>query len=239
MLAAIARGWWIAIAGIKNRLVPDRPGYHLVRAGPARGAVIFTNLRFGSRMLFGLYEGELSRWLKRFVRRGDVCYDIGAADGYYALAFSRLARPGRIYCFEPDAAHARQLESTIARNTHLGSTVAVHQLRLGRNGDDTAAALDDLVYRQGWPAPQVIKMDVDGGEVDILNGAERVLRDNRPDLIIEVHSIALESECARLLREAGYDPTVVENRRLMAENAFRQGHNRWICAEGRGPARAS
>jgi precorrin-6B methylase 2 len=223
---------WAAVAAVKNAVVRDEPRYFKVRLGVAKGAILFTNPRYGSRMLFGLYEVEIAPYLRKYVRRGDVCYDIGAAGGYYALAFARLASPGRVFSFDPEPHYAEQLHTVAQHNGHLGSDISVYQSRVGAsNGRPGETSLDTLVYEQGLPPPNVIKLDVDGGEVDVLSGAARVLREHHPKLIVEVHSIDLERSCDDLLRHAGYLTTIVRNRTGMAEDAFRAGHNRWLCAE--------
>jgi predicted RNA methylase len=229
----VFHGVWAAVAAVKNAVVRDEPRYFKVRRGVAKGAILFTNPRYGSRMLFGLYEIEIAPFLRKYVRRGDVCYDIGAAGGYYALAFARLAAPGRVFSFDPDAHYAEQLRTVVQRNLHLGSEITVHQARIAEsaNGRPDETSLDVLVYERGLPPPNVIKLDVDGGERDVLSGAARILREHRPKLIVEVHSVDLERWCDDFLRRAGYLTTVVDNRSMMAEDAFRAGHNRWLCAE--------
>lgn len=230
--ARASRAFWRGFAALKNAVVSNRRRYYKVRAGIAKGAILYTSARYGSRMLFGLYESEIASYMRHYVRSGDVCYDIGAADGYYALAFARLASPGRVFCFDADAGYSEQLQSVIARNRHLGSSIYPHHARIGAretgNGD---TSLDALVYEHGLPPPRVIKVDVDGGELNVLAGAVRILREHHPRLIVEVHSIDLEQGCQRFLQGAGYSTTIVENRVTMAEDAFRAGHNRWLCAE--------
>lgn len=237
-MRSLIGGWlagalWSVAAAIKNAIVSDQPRYLKVRRGPARGAILRTTYRWGSRTIFGLYESEITRYLRRYVNSGDVCYDIGAAGGYYAFAFARLAAPGRVYSFEMDEECAMQLEALTARNEHLGSVVSVHQTRVGdADLDESRTSLDAIVYKHGWQKPDVVKIDAEGSELDILRGAERLLRDHHPRLIIEVHSMHLEKACQRLLENASYKPIVVSNRLVMAENAFRGvGHNRWLCAE--------
>ena len=231
-LEPVARAAWRALAAIKNALVSDRSRDLKVWAGPARGAVLHTNYRKGTRELFGLYEMELTPYVKRYVRPRHVCYDVGAAGGYYAFAFARLAAPGEVHCFESERPAADELQALAARNSHLGSRVIVHHARVGgSNLEGGATSLDTVVYRQGCPPPNVIKIDAEGAELDILRGAARLLREHHPRLLIEVHSLELEKDCDRLLKEAGYKTNVVHNRELMAEHAFRKGHNRWLCAE--------
>jgi hypothetical protein len=233
----VKRDWiytaaWASVAAVKNSVVSDHPDYRKVRAGPARGAILHTSYRHGSRAIFGWYESEVARYVRRYLRTGDICYDIGAAGGYYAFAFARLAAPGRVYCFDIDERLTPQLELLVERNAHLGSTVSVHRMRLGAlhlSGSETS--LDHLVYAERWERPSVIKIDVDGGELDVLRGAERLLREQHPRLIVEVHSLSLEESCHRLLESVDYTPVLVKNRAYMAEYAFRRSHNRWLCAE--------
>lgn len=70
--------------------------------------------------------------------------------------------------------------------------------------------LDDLVERFGFPVPQLIKIDVDGTELDILAGAQRVLNDRRlRSLMIEVsQGQGRNEEVFDLLRKSGFDRAV-------------------------------
>jgi hypothetical protein len=65
-------------------------------------------------------------------------------------------------------------------------------------------ALDDFVYAQGKPPPQLVKMDIEGGEVLALPGMRRLLREAHPLILLELHG----PEAARLawdeLSDAGY-----------------------------------
>ena len=65
-------------------------------------------------------------------------------------------------------------------------------------------SLDEFVYAGGNPPPQVIKMDIEGGEVLALPGMSHLLVEERPLLLLELHG----PEAARLtwntLRAAGY-----------------------------------
>lgn len=223
---------WAALAGVKNAVVSDTPRYLKVRAGPARGAMLFTTYRCGTRQLLGVYESEIIPYLKRYVRAGDVCYDIGAAGGYYTFAFAKLAAPGRVHSFDMDKQLTDQLTVLADDNARLGSMVRVHQMQIGaRHVDERQTSLDQLVYQHRWPPPDVIKIDVEGGELDILNGAAQLLREHHPRLIVEVHSVALEQSCTHRLESLSYTPTLVKNRAWMAEYMSRRSHNRWLCAD--------
>lgn len=225
-------GAWTLLAAIKNAVVSAEPRYRRVKAGPARGATLYTSYRYGTRTLLGLFESELIPYLKRYVHPGSVCYDIGAYGGYYTFAFAKLAAPGRVYAFDSDAQAIDQIEILKGYNAHLGSVIALHRIRIeAAHVDDLQTSLDHLVYVQGWTPPDVIKIDVDGGELDILRGSARLLRERHPRLIVEIHSADLERACRQALEHVGYRPTLVKNRALMAEFMSRRSHNRWLCAD--------
>ena len=54
-----------------------------------------------------------------------------------------------------------------------------------------------------WAAPSVVKIDVEGAEASVLQGATRLLRDVRPRIMCEV-SDANREEATEIFREAGY-----------------------------------
>jgi precorrin-6B methylase 2 len=229
--ALAIRAAWRVGASLKNRVVSADSRYLTVRFGPAKGAVLFTNRRHGSRALYGLYERELARHVYEYVRPGACCYDIGAAGGYYTFAFARLASPGRVMSLDADATAVGRLRTLVERNSHLGSLIAVEHVCLGSGTTaDDHPSLDSLIALRDWPPPDVIKLDAEGAEAAIIAGALDTLRTHRPRLIVEVHSPALEEACLVQLGRLGYASSRVECSPLMAESTFRGGFNRWICA---------
>jgi hypothetical protein len=65
-------------------------------------------------------------------------------------------------------------------------------------------SLDDFVYRQGNPPPQVVKMDIEGGEVLALPGMARLLAEARPLLLMELHGPQAARTAWETLNAAGY-----------------------------------
>jgi hypothetical protein len=65
-------------------------------------------------------------------------------------------------------------------------------------------ALDDFIYRQGHRPPQVVKLDLEGGEGQALAGMRRLLREHPTCLLIEVHGPRAAEEVVRELAAAGY-----------------------------------
>lgn len=65
-------------------------------------------------------------------------------------------------------------------------------------------SLDDLVTEQHWKDVAVMKIDVEGAEHLVLQGARRILERDRPLLLIEVHSVVCMMEVLRVIVPLGY-----------------------------------
>lgn len=65
-------------------------------------------------------------------------------------------------------------------------------------------SLDEFVYSGGNPPPQVVKMDVEGGEVLALPGMQRLLQEARPLVLLELHGPEAAREVWEGLTAAGY-----------------------------------
>jgi FkbM family methyltransferase len=65
-------------------------------------------------------------------------------------------------------------------------------------------SIDEFIENMGNPIPDVIKMDIEGGEVLALPGMEKLLRDGRPLLLIELHGNEAAQATWHALRPAGY-----------------------------------
>lgn len=194
------------------------------------------------------------RWFSQQEFHSEIVYDVGSFHGLMALHFARTA--ARVYAFEPVPAHQRiirrnaelnSLERRIAvipygASDHDGrSKLAVDPLRPGTASADPEIAetihgerfeielraIDGL----GLPAPNFVKLDVEGMELPALRGMERTLRAHHPRLAIEIHGVDLLSKRANaeaviaFLRSVGY----LNVRWLETEvNAF----DLWERAEG-------
>jgi FkbM family methyltransferase len=159
-------------------------------------------------------ENDL-RFLWKILEPGMVFMDIGAYKGIYSLvAGKKLRRDGMVIAFEPSPREYRRLcmnlrlnrmSSARAEMLALGSTTkqttffqvssgdtARNGLRAPATSDPVtkisvdAISLDEYVARHPLKRLDVIKIDVEGGEIDVLGGAVGVLAEFRPILICEV-----------------------------------------------------
>jgi predicted RNA methylase len=173
---------------------------------------------------------ELSKYTRSLIRRGDTCFDVGGYDGYFALVYSRLSG-AHAYCFESDDQRAAQIRDNVALNPKIAERISLLETYVA-DGSGTAPridSLDDLVARGVIPTPDFVKIDVEGAESAVLSGASKLLRESRPNLIIETHSEQLGGECVALLHAAGYAHTIVKPRTFLREHRG-SGHNEWVVA---------
>lgn len=169
-------------------------------------------LYFGELIDAGLYLGEYERdvvaAIESHVRPGWTVLDIGANIGAHTLRFAKCAGPnGKVYAFEPTDYAFKKL----VRNISLNSFTNVEAIRLAlsnenraqqtisfraswlRNGGQVQTTcqvdfrrLDDWCVENGVDQVRLIKLDVDGNEFSVLDGARRLLSEAKPLLFMEV-----------------------------------------------------
>jgi len=153
------------------------------------------------------WEPSESNLFYNNISEGDIVLDIGAHIGWYSLlASERVGKEGRVYSFEPEPQSFNILLKNIKLN-HITNVVPVNKALSNSSG---SKKLYLNLYKKGpatyqmWPVDHVksisvdvvvldeylknkhvdvIKIDVEGFEVKVFQGAEKVLSEN-PELII-------------------------------------------------------
>ena len=206
------------------RLIP-RGHVVSVRGGINRGARWIAGSSTHGCWL-GTYEPEKQALVARLARPGMVAWDVGANAGFYTLAFSRLVGDsGRVYAFEPLAENVRNLLEHVRLNRAANIRVVQAALsdRDGLDGFSVAASnamghLDPSADAYIIPAisadefldhcpdarPDLIKIDIEGGEGHFLAGATRLLQRCSPEILLAWHGEGQGDTCLRLLRSHGY-----------------------------------
>jgi FkbM family methyltransferase len=171
---------------------------------------------------------------------GQVFVDAGANDGLFSLFAARRVGPtGQVWAFEPSRRELERLQRNAGLN-HLGNVrtfpVALSdengsallrvaedehagQNTLGQFAYDTGLLrqdrvalqrLDDLAGAEGLSRLDVMKIDVEGAELAVLRGAEKLIRKFHPVLLVEANDAALRHQgsssqvLADYLRSCGY-----------------------------------
>lgn len=192
--------------------------------GIGKGLVLRLDPATEAGLLIGLYEMELNKYIRKMCRPTRRGYDVGGQFGYDALVMARLTG-ARVVSFESEQEFVREIELNVASNPGL----EVEPVMAFVGEDPPALRLDDYATSSGW-VPEYIKMDIEGGELQALRGAESLLRRFGPDLLLEVHSEVLESSCIGLLKSYGYEHIEVVDQRKVLPDHRPTRHNRWLFA---------
>ena len=176
----------------------------------------------GLNILRGHYEQDEIRFVRGLLQPGDAAIDAGAHIGFFTMHMAAAVGPsGRVYAFEPLDRNADLLERSIGENgftdrvrfqraavgaaagtatlTFPNETLNSGGAYLLRDGSAPLAgnekkavplvALDGLDLRRPI---RFIKMDVEGAEPQVLRGAARILQEDRPVILSEIHPAQLE-----------------------------------------------
>ena len=218
-----------------KRALPNREMPLRVWRGPFRGARVMMNPRVSLRKLFGLYEHELNGWLEQALGRVSRVLDVGANDGYFtfgcAAAFRRRRTAAEIIAFEPQARHVTAIRSAAEQlQPASGVNIEIVQALVGRAERPGMTTLDAL--RRGNRTNTLIKIDVEGAEVDVIAGAQRWMHPSNL-FLIEVHSRPFLDELPQRFREKRMLPLVQVDQRplpLLAPEV-RDPDNWWMVSE--------
>ena len=204
-------GRWAAGRFLLARRAPvEVEGHRLHLAGERA-----PSLSLATALLEGGYETATRRLIERLLPDGGTFLDVGAHVGFYSLLAARRAGPnGRVFAFEPEPDNFRLLRKNIAENgydniTAIPAAVSDRSGRsemfVSRQGNDRhslfrnpgspleertetvdTTTLDDFAAALGWPAIDLVKMDIEGAEPLALAGMQRLLnRSPQLSLIVE------------------------------------------------------
>jgi FkbM family methyltransferase len=167
------------------------------------------------------------------VRPGNVVWDVGANMGLFSLAAAGLAGPtGHVYALEPDEVMTRLLRRSARINPGsapveviscaVSETISLAHLNIARRSR-TSNFLEGFGMSQtggvrevetvltislDWLAqkialPDVLKIDVEGAELDVFRGASQMFKAKRPSLIFEMDD-SHWAEISQMLYALGY-----------------------------------
>lgn len=230
----ITEGKKYILRWMKNRIMPEQSvttfrtkhGFHL--------EVNLRNAEHQRMYFYGEHDEryEINN-LTRIVRIGDTCWDIGANIGFYTCLFASLVgKSGRVVAFEPASATLAYLRKNIALNRFNSDQVVVinkaigdevHQKRIFFNVADMAEGTASLKAEQGsatemvqmdtldnlyptLPRPDLIKIDVEGYQLEVLAGGKKFLSCHHPMIMAELRDNNPDTvrRAQNYLRDLGY-----------------------------------
>ncbi len=201
--------------------------------------------------------------IRRHVRPGDIVCDIGANKGSFVLWLSRWCRGGRVIAFEPQPLFAARL-AAVCRALKLDNVTVEPEAVYSRSGAQDlfvpsghspgasltqkaveatsfttlsvpVVALDDYFAESDKVA--LLKIDVEGAELGVLQGAERILRQHAPLLVFECENRHLApghvGDVFAWLETLGYRGSFIRRDRLLplsdfAADVHQRQHGEWF-----------
>lgn len=171
--------------------------------------------------VFGVWEPALTAFMRARLTPGRTLVDVGANIGYFSLLGARLVGPnGRVVAVEALPATFEALRANLALNEaenvralnvaaaaehgeltlyggevhNSGTTTSIASEGLERLATVTAAPLADLLTAEELHSTRLVKIDVEGGELDVLHGLLPALEGMPDDLeiIVEISPDELE-----------------------------------------------
>jgi FkbM family methyltransferase len=180
-----------------------------VAVGDVQMALDRADASVSVQIIDGGYEPHVAAVLDRLLGPGDVFVDVGANVGYHTFrAATRVGADGRVIAVEANPENARLIAHTIESNgltnielvpmaladgrgyanfgTHVGSNGGflpdkANVTGSGRGTIVPTIALDDL----GLDRVEVVKIDVEGGEGIVIDGARATILRHRPAFVME------------------------------------------------------
>jgi FkbM family methyltransferase len=184
-------------------------------------------------LIYKKFELEELLFCRQFVAPGSWAIDVGANIGIYTLTLSRLvAGSGGVIAIEPSPSNFHRLTTHIEGNSctnvcalqvaagrengtatlnvdvdpAFGAAVSggAADVRPGRTVSVNVRAIDNIWTELGCPKIGFIKIDVEGGEADVVLGAERVIQSCRPIVLIEATTENQLIELRRMFAKFNY-----------------------------------
>ena len=195
-----------------------------------------TSFRVDRLMWSGQFEPNLIALIRRHVVEGDICLDVGANIGAATLAFARaVGNVGHVHAFEPAPPNVDRLRANLALNPDLNRRTTVHPVgisdqagrlfwsheadnpgngSLSNSGEHEVpvATLDERLLDAKASRANFMKVDVEGMELNVFQGASKTLRNFRPCIYFETlarferpGSGGYFNEIEQFLRELDYE----------------------------------
>jgi len=197
--------------------------YVRIKSGPLKGKKwIWTS---GGKFIRGEQEPYKTEAILANFKKGEIFFDIGAHIGYFSAIAAHLNKgEGKVFAFEPRPMNAGFFRKHMKVNGF--SSVVLYEAAVGEvEGDvmfDSAhgsatgrvtkdgdlkvkqVSIDKLISEGTLPMPTFIKIDVEGGEIEVLKGLEKVIISARPKMVVATHNPECHSFVLGFLEKHNY-----------------------------------
>ena len=201
-----------------------------IEDGPMRGIKLVASQHTSHAHINGSYERDVQEAIAGMLQPGDICYDLGASIGYMTLLMARTAK--HVYSFEPAPHAAEEMKHHLAANQMENVTIVpfpvsdgVRKVRFCLTDGAYGSAINETetrwpvleletttlnIFAKTHPAPDFLKMDVEGEEGRVLDAAGEMLAVKRPRICCEVHNRDAAASVLGTLARFGYTVTLLD-----------------------------
>jgi len=173
----------------------------------------------------GIHEVGKKKLFEKTIKPGSIVYDIGANVGIYTIISSILCgEAGKVYAFEPVPHNLKYLKKHIELNhlinvTVIGAAVSSTNGKIffEDNGDHCTShisseggmevdcvSLDYFVFEKQNTPPDYIKIDVEGAEDLVIQGAQKTITEYKPEIFLATHGLEKDQICRKQLKDLKY-----------------------------------
>jgi FkbM family methyltransferase len=189
-----------------------------------------------------VFEKETTEWILSNLEKDKTFVDVGHSTGWFSLQVS--LKGYKVIAFEPmSPAYSRAKENMKINNLNY---MLYNEAVSDKNSDETkiyynpnvpittgasldsgirsslnkkfftikTVRLDDVIEKENVG---IIKIDVEGHELSVLRGAQKIINKNRPKLILEANDKNYEETLAKWLSENHYAYRILDERNMICE----------------------
>lgn len=141
------------------------------------------------------HEPGVCAWLKKNLKDDDVFFDIGTLFGFFSVLVNTIKPTAKVYVFEMSWFHIHYIkinEKATAERFKITPWV-INEAMITDSDGDGKLSIDHYVKKTG-SVPTLIKMDIDGGEVDAMKGMKNLLAMKKTTWLIEIHPVILAKQ---------------------------------------------
>ena len=171
--------------------------------------------------LFEIFTDHLYTQFEDFLpSSGDVIIDVGAQYGDYSILCSAVYGVSQVVAFEPlrnayevfqEFIALNNVKNVVVNNIAIGSYDGIvqgkddgHMFGVVMDGFNRTSVPVRTLDSFGFQRIDILKIDVEGFEMEVLKGAKETISRCRPRIIIETHSSELEQLVMGVLNSGGY-----------------------------------
>ncbi|RLI75708.1 hypothetical protein DRO97_02640 [Archaeoglobales archaeon] len=186
------------------------------------------------------YESGVTKLFTKLIKPGMTVVDVGAAIGYYTLIAAKLVgNSGRVYAFEPIKSVYEVLCSNVKLNNF--TNVKAYNVAVSNRDGNVEVTVENTL--KSVPSTKLdsilsdcdlVKIDVEGMELMVLEGMTNTIRKNKPIIICEVHPRLMRdygyssTDINKFLRKVGYSSFLIEDDGLVESEVRRDKTRHYV-----------